>query len=63
LGLPREQPNPACPVGRNIQVLLTERFDEATGALEGELARTTIADRLHGVAERRGRRRRPSTVG
>ena len=56
LVLPREQPDPACPVGRNIQALLTERFDEATRALEDELARTTIADMQYAAAER-GRRR------
>ena len=43
-GLHREQPNPACPVGRNIQSLLETRFDAATRALERELERTTIAD-------------------
>jgi DNA-binding IscR family transcriptional regulator len=58
--LHREQPDPACPVGRNIQALLTERFDGATRALENELARTTIADMLHDVADRgrKGGRRR-----
>lgn len=56
LGLPRERPDPACPVGRNIQTLLTERFDEATRALEAELARTTIADMQHAAAQRGGRR-------
>ena len=43
-GLHRERPNPACPVGRNIQALLEIRFDAAARALEAELARTTIAD-------------------
>lgn len=56
LGLPRERPDPTCPVGRNIQVRLTERFDEATRALEDELARTTIADMHDSVLDRRGRR-------
>lgn len=44
--LHREQPNPACPVGRNIQALLETRIDAATRALEAELDRTTIADAL-----------------
>jgi Rrf2 family protein len=40
----RERPNPACPVGRNIQAVLEDRFDDAMKALEARLARTTIAD-------------------
>jgi Predicted transcriptional regulator len=63
LGLPREQPDPACPVGRGIQALLTERFDGATRALEDELARTTIADMLYEVVERRERRGSRRMVG
>jgi DNA-binding IscR family transcriptional regulator len=63
LGLPREQPNPACAVGRSIQALLTERFDEATRALEDELARTTIADMQYAVGERGRRRGRRRMVG
>ena len=53
--LHRERPNPKCPVGRNIQAALAERFDAATRAMEAELARTTIADVLRDVqrAERR----------
>lgn len=47
--LHRESPNPACPVGRNIQALLETRFDAATRALEAELDRTTIADALADV--------------
>lgn len=42
--LHRERPNPACPVGRNIQSVLETRFHAATKALEQELDRTTIAD-------------------
>ncbi|HET7230139.1 MAG TPA: Rrf2 family transcriptional regulator [Longimicrobium sp.] len=48
----REQPNPACPVGRNIQAELHGRFDSATRAMELELARTTIAQMLHGITGR-----------
>ena len=62
-GLHREQPNPECPVGRNIQALLTGRFGEATRALEDDLARTTIADVLYEVAERGKRRGRRRMVG
>ena len=43
-GLHRERPNPACPVGRNIQSLLEARFESAARAMEAELERTTIAD-------------------
>lgn len=50
--LHRERPNPACPVGRNIQATLETRFDAATRALEAELDRTTIADALTDVEER-----------
>ncbi|HKP74194.1 MAG TPA: Rrf2 family transcriptional regulator [Longimicrobiaceae bacterium] len=52
--LHRERPNPACPVGRNIQALLETRFDAATRALEAELDRTTIADALADVARCEG---------
>ena len=54
--LHRERPNPACPIGRNIQGVLEHRIDAATRALEAELARTTIADILADVRrrERRG---------
>jgi Rrf2 family protein len=48
--LHREQPNPVCPVGRNIQSLLETRFAAATRALERELERTTIADTAAEVA-------------
>jgi Rrf2 family protein len=51
-GLHQEQPNPACPVGRNIQAMLQTRFDAATRALEAELDHTTIADLTAEVAER-----------
>jgi Rrf2 family protein len=51
-GMHREQPNPACTVGRNIQAELHGRIDSATQALERELARTTIAQMLAGVTSR-----------
>ena len=50
--LHRERPNPACPVGRNIQRVLETRFDAATRALEQELGRTTIADAAGEIDER-----------
>ena len=36
-------PNPRCPVGREIQALLAEPFQSAQDALEKDLERTTIA--------------------
>jgi Rrf2 family protein len=47
-----EQPNPACPVGRNIQAELQDRFRAATRAMEEELARTTIAQLGQGIERR-----------
>ena len=49
-------PNPKCPVGRHIQVVLEGRIDAAERALHQELARTTIAE-LAGDVSRRERRR------
>ena len=39
-----EQPNPDCPVGRNIHKVLDERLLEAQRAMEEELRKTTLAD-------------------
>ena len=47
-----EQPNPQCPVGRNINVVLKGRMAEAEAALEAQLARTTIADLASDIAKR-----------
>ncbi|HET6763427.1 MAG TPA: Rrf2 family transcriptional regulator [Longimicrobiaceae bacterium] len=55
-GLHREQPNPACPVGRNIQSHLETRFHAAARALEDELDRTTIADAMADVGARNAQR-------
>lgn len=54
----RDGPNPACPVGRNIQASLEMRFDAAARAMEAELAQTTIADMLGDVRRRERRRER-----
>ncbi len=43
------QPNPQCPVGRNIQAVLEETTGAAQRALEAELAGRTIADVLRQV--------------
>ena len=45
-------PNPKCPVGRNIQAVLSTRIDAAERALRDELARTTIAELAGDVARR-----------
>lgn len=45
-----DQPNPQCPVGRNINAVLKTRIAAAQQALRDELAKTTIADMAHDVA-------------
>lgn len=47
-----EQPNPACPVGRNIQGVLQGRIESARRAMESDLEHTTIAQMLAGVTTR-----------
>ena len=37
-------PNPACPVGRNIHAVLDVKLQEAQAALENRLKKTTLAD-------------------
>ena len=44
-----EDPNPACPVGRNIHAALDGELDAAQAALENRLAQTTLADLLDRV--------------
>lgn len=39
-----ENPNPACPVGRNIHAVLDVKLQEAQAALENRLKKTTLAD-------------------
>ena len=39
-----EQPNPDCPVGRNIHRVLDQRLVDAQRAIEDNLKRTTLAD-------------------
>lgn len=52
--LHQRPPNPHCPVGRHMQSALAARFAVARGALEEELARTSIADVLGEVQARAG---------
>ena len=56
----RERPNPACPIGRNIQAALESHFATASRALEDELRQVTIAEVLADV--RKQDRRRSSQV-
>ena len=46
------QPNPQCPVGRNIQAVLEKTTGAAQRALEAELAGRTVADILRQVRTR-----------
>ena len=39
-----EQPNPDCPVGRNIHKVLDQRLVDAQRAMEEKLRQTTLAD-------------------
>lgn len=42
-----ENPNPNCPVGRNIQAALEDAFGNAQKAMENELASKSVADIVH----------------
>lgn len=39
-----ENPNPECPIGKNIHFVLDARLAAAQSAMESELKKTTIAD-------------------
>ena len=39
-----ENPNPACPVGRNIHMILDGRLEQVQRAMEAELASITLED-------------------
>ena len=49
IALHRGEPNPLCPVGRNIQGILTGVYDEVERRMDEQLARTTIAGILGSV--------------
>jgi len=49
-----QQPNPKCPVGREVVQLLAPRFAAAEDAATASLGRSTIADLVRGV--KNGRR-------
>lgn len=39
-----ENPNPACPVGKNIHAILDSKLDQIQAAMENELASITLED-------------------
>ena len=47
-----DQPNPACPVGSNIQASLNSVLHGAQQAMEAHLAQTTLADVTRDLAAR-----------
>ncbi|MFX1734102.1 Rrf2 family transcriptional regulator [Paraburkholderia sp. A1RI_3L] len=57
-GLHREEPNPACMVGRNIQQVLRGIMDDAQRAMEASLATRTVADTFSDVVRRERLRKR-----
>jgi DNA-binding IscR family transcriptional regulator len=46
-----ENPNPECPVGRNIHKLLDQKLQSIQGAMEDEMKRYTIDDLRSGALE------------
>ena len=55
-GFPPSGGNPECAVSCGVQPVLAEVFDEATAALEGALARISLADVIARVQARAGHR-------
>ena len=56
-GLHPSEPNPYCPVGRNIQGVLVDVFDQMDELIAGALAEITIADVVQRVAAQESERR------
>ena len=52
--LPRNEPNPLCPVGRSVQTVLGDHLSRFQDALERDMRRVTIADMLAEVLVRGG---------
>ena len=46
-----KNPNPECPVGRNIHLLLDDMLDDIQDAMEKELKRYTVADLNGGIED------------
>jgi DNA-binding IscR family transcriptional regulator len=55
-GLHPNEPSPYCPVGRNIQAVLTGVFDQMDQLVEGALGDITIADIVAQVSQREAMR-------
>jgi Rrf2 family protein len=51
IALHRSEPNPLCPVGRNIQGVLTKLYSEVERRMDEQLAKTTIAGVLASVGK------------
>lgn len=47
-----ENPNPACPVGKNIHAVLDKRLSDAQAAMENELKKVTLADLTRDLGEK-----------
>jgi DNA-binding IscR family transcriptional regulator len=58
----REEPNPACMVGRNIQEVLRGIIDDAQQAMEASLASRTVADATADVERVERQRERKKRV-
>jgi hypothetical protein len=56
-------PNPKCPVGRNIALVLESRIMAAQQALQDELSQATIAEFAGDVARREHRRTTSTRAG
>ncbi len=44
-----ENPNPQCPVGKNIHAIMDKRIDDIQSAMESQMAQTTLAQLAEGV--------------
>ena len=51
-GLHPNEPNPHCPVGRNIQAVLIDVFDQMDALIVGALTNITIADVIEQVSRK-----------
>ena len=49
-----ENPNPACPVGRNIHAVLDAHLADAQAAMENELKKVTLLDLTKDLASKQG---------